>query len=86
MALVRPAENSPTAKTYLAAGPSYVGGSLRVGNFSEQVWGDSDERDHPWPGHIARPSRAADEFRHWIPCGTTRAAPALSPTRSRSFR
>jgi len=27
-------------------GGTYVGGSLRLGKFSEQVWGDSDERDH----------------------------------------
>jgi hypothetical protein len=27
-------------------GGTYVGEPLRVGNFNEQVWGDSDERDH----------------------------------------
>jgi hypothetical protein len=26
-------------------GGTYVGEPLRVGRFSEQVWGDSDERD-----------------------------------------
>ncbi len=37
---------SRASKEPADVGGTYVGGSLRVGNFSEQVWGDSDERDH----------------------------------------
>ena len=41
---------SRASKEPADVGGTYVGGSLRVGNFSEQVWGDSDERDQCFLG------------------------------------
>jgi len=41
----------------------------------------------PWQGALASfPANRPWRHRKEIPCGTTRAAPALSPTRSSSFR
>ncbi len=67
--------------------PPHFGGPLQVGNFSEQLWGDSPERVHPGAsfqqqfhrasrlGVRRSPSRRCRDGRPGHRCGGQRAAP-----------
>src|SRR5829696_9026587 len=62
----------------LRGSPTPDGGPHKVGNFSEQNWGDSGERDHNFRIGIAANHRYLDALaaaplqgegsQHWMPC------------------